>query len=759
MRNWIFILLINSPLFAQSVSPLQSWGSCQGVHKNNFQVSDDYYALSVDGTMAVVYNYPYFYLWNTKSGNFIRSFIGNKYHYDGSFKLTDGLCISHDNKHIIFNARNDPFLDPSTNPEYVSVVWDIKQELPVFVFEDKDPWSNNINIPYTKNHFALRYSLSSKHFEIWDYLSNQILDRIDVDEAIYSLCLFADDKQVAVGTESGHVYIYDLTTRSLLRSWQAYDAIPIGSITASADNSIVITAPSISYEHILVWDLVSMDPLFSLHKTSNCIMKCADASLLMVYDVNERRRRIYDLSTLALLSDTTFSSGYFITHIANNGATLFHDTQRDSLVLIDPYPNNQIIPLFSYSNEYTQTFLSPNDSLLVAFHYSKEYYANNWSDGLSIYNAVTGKRRYDITYPIISHVYRADMLACAAFSPDNRLLAVSFNNGNIYLYNVGLFLTGQTQTPPILLQITPDMARWNKMTFTPDGNYLVIAGVGEHVLFFDWRNRIYASPWVRNNSAMKGVLDMSFSPDGEILTLATRNGYDVFNHDGSIAYTGTIAVNSISPLPGSNKLLGTTSNNFFILNDKGETLRTDTVSLRARHFCLLNDGNTLLSFYETKHECRLFDLTDSASSLYLPPYYIGNPIWVKPRHAIGTHDGKSVIIIGEDNSIQRFDLNFSTTGIASPPAYSNATSFSLDAPYPNPAGGSVQVNYNLQRSMPVSIQVHDHLGRIVQSLQASGNDPGGHTTTVDVSGFTPGVYFIVMQSGKERVARSIVVER
>jgi hypothetical protein len=61
---------------------------------------------------------------------------------------------------------------------------------------------------------------------------------------------------------------------------------------------------------------------------------------------------------------------------------------------------------------------------------------------------------------------------------------------------------------------------------------------------------------------------------------------------------------------------------------------------------------------------------------------------------------------------------------------------------PNPLSGCGRLNYTLNRSADLRMQVYDRAGRAVRTLFNGSSAEGRHSVSFDASGLVPGVYFV-----------------
>jgi mRNA-degrading endonuclease HigB of HigAB toxin-antitoxin module len=99
-------------------------------------------------------------------------------------------------------------------------------------------------------------------------------------------------------------------------------------------------------------------------------------------------------------------------------------------------------------------------------------------------------------------------------------------------------------------------------------------------------------------------------------------------------------------------------------------------------------------------------------------------------------------------------------------AISNSTVQSLDNEsvsldvYPNPASTFVKVNFSINNDELVNISLYNSLGEIVTNIDNTIVAKGNHTSTIDVSNFETGVYYVKMiLSNNSVIIKKVVISR
>lgn len=77
--------------------------------------------------------------------------------------------------------------------------------------------------------------------------------------------------------------------------------------------------------------------------------------------------------------------------------------------------------------------------------------------------------------------------------------------------------------------------------------------------------------------------------------------------------------------------------------------------------------------------------------------------------------------------------------------------------YPNPAHGLANVRVNIPVSGEGSIALYNSLGQMVRTFYSGSVNAGEASYVLDLNGIAPGMYFLKLQAGEERVTRKLVI--
>jgi hypothetical protein len=85
--------------------------------------------------------------------------------------------------------------------------------------------------------------------------------------------------------------------------------------------------------------------------------------------------------------------------------------------------------------------------------------------------------------------------------------------------------------------------------------------------------------------------------------------------------------------------------------------------------------------------------------------------------------------------------------------------FTLRSLHPNPARAQVRLDYELPGRAPVTVALHDALGRQVRAVPLGTQASGAHQAILDVADLAPGVYLCAVITPGGRQVRTLVVAR
>jgi len=84
--------------------------------------------------------------------------------------------------------------------------------------------------------------------------------------------------------------------------------------------------------------------------------------------------------------------------------------------------------------------------------------------------------------------------------------------------------------------------------------------------------------------------------------------------------------------------------------------------------------------------------------------------------------------------------------------------FTLSPAYPNPFNPSTNIEYTLTNAGVTSLKVYNMLGQLVSTPLANANQaPGTYKVSVDMSGSTSGIYFVVLEHAQNRLTQKVVL--
>jgi hypothetical protein len=84
---------------------------------------------------------------------------------------------------------------------------------------------------------------------------------------------------------------------------------------------------------------------------------------------------------------------------------------------------------------------------------------------------------------------------------------------------------------------------------------------------------------------------------------------------------------------------------------------------------------------------------------------------------------------------------------------------SLEQNYPNPFSSETRISYQLGKEAPVTVEIKDLTGKVVQLLEEGTQAAGLHTVRVTKSNLDSGIYFYTLKAGETRITRRMVVAK
>jgi len=83
---------------------------------------------------------------------------------------------------------------------------------------------------------------------------------------------------------------------------------------------------------------------------------------------------------------------------------------------------------------------------------------------------------------------------------------------------------------------------------------------------------------------------------------------------------------------------------------------------------------------------------------------------------------------------------------------------SLGQNWPNPFSTETQISYKLGRECPVTIEIKDVTGKLVQVIGEGVKPAGEHSVRIN-NHLDAGIYFYTLKAGENRITRRMVVAK
>ncbi|MCF8298436.1 MAG: T9SS type A sorting domain-containing protein, partial [Saprospiraceae bacterium] len=79
--------------------------------------------------------------------------------------------------------------------------------------------------------------------------------------------------------------------------------------------------------------------------------------------------------------------------------------------------------------------------------------------------------------------------------------------------------------------------------------------------------------------------------------------------------------------------------------------------------------------------------------------------------------------------------------------------------FPNPGINSTQIEYELETNSEVTIEIFNQKGAKVIELNEGNKTRGKHSTTIELSNFSSGIYYYSLKAGKNRLTKKMSITK
>ena len=129
----------------------------------------------------------------------------------------------------------------------------------------------------------------------------------------------------------------------------------------------------------------------------------------------------------------------------------------------------------------------------------------------------------------------------------------------------------------------------------------------------------------------------------------------------------------------------------------------------------------------------------------------GPAIWLEAEALLGAHPTSYLHVIKADPSPDLLPQANDGTFVVSDCGGSlhgvtSAGTYNVNAIVPNPASGNITVHYELGLDGPITIDLYNPVGQIVQHIDAGLQKQGTHSLALDLSNIPPGRYVYRLKS-------------
>lgn len=337
-------------------------------------------------------------------------------------------------------------------------------------------------------------------------------------------------------------------------------------------------------------------------------------------------------------------------------------------------------------------------------------------------------------------VWRFKVPAGAAGGSTPQGVRISGNDSLVIVNSYSAFYVLRTYTGQLVFQglINPIS---NNGTQSPQG----ISGNGNVVATINYNGNLRVYQW---NGSTYSFVWQHTEPPGTYYNW--MSAVDV-SYDGSMVACGTLNFITSSTYDGKVKLFRTTNGStpIWTYSGCGDEVSAVSFSKNGRILSASSWGNY---YNPTVLNLLIFKTSRTDSIPWFAANSSGSFFWCST-----SNDGTTVFGSGKAVHARSFGsggiaYNIFVDTAENPTGIQNLNntipkSYSLLQNYPNPFNPSTQINYNIPVRSNVKLTVYDIMGREVQTLVNSMQEPGKYTVVFNADNLASGMYFYKIEAG------------
>ncbi|WP_017717697.1 WD40 repeat domain-containing serine/threonine protein kinase [Kamptonema formosum] len=481
--------------------------------------------LSPDGTLLALGGERDIYLWDLRSGQFLRQLSGHgnsvcsvAFSPDGKI-LASGISdktvrlwdvatgsqlrqlSGHGNSVNSVAFSPDGKILASVSGDNTVRLWDVAtgRELRLLSGHGNSVYS----VAFSPDGTILASGNSDETVRLWDVATGSELRQLSGHKSlVWSVAFSPNGKILASGSDDNTVRLWDVATGSELRQLSGHGN-PVNSVAFSPDGKILASG---SFDNtVRLWNVATGSELRQLSGHGNPVNSVAfspDGKILasgsgsILYTDNTVR--LWDVATGSELRQLSgHESWESSVAFSPDGKILASGSYDKTVRLWDVATGSEVRQLSGHGYSVCSVAFSPDGKILASGSDDKT---------VRLWDVATGSELRQLSG-------RGNQVKSVAFSPDGTILASGSKDETVRLWDVA---TGRE------LRLLSGHGIWvNSVAFSPDGKILASGSSDKTVRLWD----VTTGSQLRQLSEHgNSVLSVAFSPDGKILASGSWNG-------------------------------------------------------------------------------------------------------------------------------------------------------------------------------------------------------------------------------------------
>jgi WD40 repeat protein len=334
---------------------------------------------------------------------------------------------------------------------------------------------------------------SDRTIRLWRSPQGQLVRTIKAPCAVTSLAFAPDGQTLVSGGDDGRVRLWEVESGKQLRVL-AGKQTSVNTVAFSPDGKMILSSGD--DETIRRWDATTFKPLSTIVRPSGdgAALAISPQGLLASAGLNNTIR-LWDLATAKEVGLTPgHHSGIASITLSPDGKSLVSGSANGKIQQWDALAGK---PLREYGEGL-------HGEVLLSYSPDGKTLAAAAEHTVRLFDAASGKERGQLSG------LPGDPIACLAFSPDSKTLAVGYRNDLVRLWD---------------LATTKEVRQFKypggplALAFAPDNKRLVGAGAGKIVLW-----EVGTGNVLHEFGGAGTVASLSFSPDGKLVAAGMYDG-------------------------------------------------------------------------------------------------------------------------------------------------------------------------------------------------------------------------------------------